>query len=112
MPEISKEEARKRLEDSVKNIDWIAHFLGDETKQQNFLDVYRGLHAQLREGDRLEIHVYLKHHIGKISVISTVDVIPTVDFGIALHTKKGEEKEVYRRDFSFKSVSSKVLYKD
>ena len=93
MPEISEKEARKRLEATVENVDWITHFLGNETKQQDFLEVYRGLHAQLREGDRLEIELGLYSHPG----IHALE-IPTANFKIILCTKNGKREIVYSRD--------------
>ena len=107
MPEISKEEARKRLEDSVKTVDWITHFLGDETKQQDFLEVYRGLNAQLREGDRLEIEIdpYM------LSREKYAD-IATAAFSIILHLKDGKKEKVYQKSTGSEIGSGRLLYKN
>ncbi len=93
MPEISEKEARKRLEATVKNVDWIAHFLGNEPQQRYFLEVYRGLHAQLHEGDRLEIELSLYSYPGRYG-----SEIPTAGFKIILYTKNGKREIVYSRD--------------
>lgn len=93
MPEITEKEARERLEHAVKNVDWITHFLGNETKQRDFLEVYRGLRAQLHEGDRLEIELGLYSHSGKYAL-----EIPTANFKIILCPKNGKREIVYSRD--------------
>lgn len=107
MPEISKEEAQKRLEATVKNANWIAHFLGNETQQQDFLEVYRGLHAQLREGDRLEIELGLYSHSGKYAL-----EIPTANFKIILHPKNGKGEIVYSRDTTGGIGFGNLLYRE
>ena len=48
-PEISRDEARTRLEKSVANVDLIESFLGPKTEE--FIEEYRVLSAQLRKGD-------------------------------------------------------------
>jgi hypothetical protein len=93
MPEISEKEARKRLEATVKNVNWITHFLGNETQRRDFLEVYRGLHAQLHEGDRLEIELNLYSYPGRDAL-----EIPTANFKIILYPRNGKKEIVYSRD--------------
>ena len=107
MPEIPKEEARKRLEDSVKNVDWITHFLGDKSRQESFLDVYRGLHSQLREGDSLEIEVWAHMRDGQYKEI------PTATFKITLKRKDGKKDVIYTRDADGSGIGGgHLLYRD
>ena len=51
---ISKKEVRKKLEESLKNFDWLNEFFPHSNK---FILEYKLYHAQLREGDKLEINV-------------------------------------------------------
>ena len=107
MPEISEKEARKRLEDAVKNVDWITHFLGSETRQRDFLEVYRRLHAQLREGDSLEIELSLYSYLGRDAI-----EIPTACFKIVLHFKDRKKEIVYSRDTTGGIGLGNLLYLD
>ncbi|MEK6897389.1 MAG: hypothetical protein AABW93_02575 [Nanoarchaeota archaeon] len=106
MPEISEEEARGRLEDTVKDVNWITHFLGNETKQRDFLEVYRGLHAQLHEGDRLEIELGLYSYPARDAL-----EIPTAGFKIVLHSKDGKKERVYSRDATGGIGLGNLLYR-
>lgn len=105
--DISKKEARKRLEDSVLKVDWITHFLGDDSDQDNFLNVYRGLHAQLREGDKLEIKPSLSVYDGRHGL-----EVPTADFGIILIEKDGKSNLIYARGTAGGIGSGHLLYVD
>lgn len=106
MPEISEEEARGRLEDTVKDVNWITHFLGNETKQRDFLEVYRGLHAQLHEGDRLEIELNLYSYPGRYAL-----KIPTANFKIILCPRNGKKEIVYSRDHTGGIGLGNLLYR-
>ncbi len=57
---LSKEEAQKRLEEAAKGFDWVSELLG--SAKEDLLTGYRTLHAQLKEGNRLEIRVEKKTH--------------------------------------------------
>ena len=106
MPEISEKEARKRLEDTIKNVNWITHFLGNETKQRDFLEVYRGLHAQLHEGDRLEIELDLCSYPTRSGL-----EIPTANFKIILCLKNVKKEIVYSRDTTGGIGLGNLLYR-
>jgi len=103
MSEISKEEARKRLEDSVKKVDWITHFLGNKSDQNFFLECYRDFYTQLREGDNLDIKVHVYREPGENS--------PTAEFLIVLNTASKKKKTVCYQSVSSRTIAPK-LYKD
>ena len=91
--EISEAEARQRLEDAVKKADIITHFLGEPSRQESFLRVYRELHSQLHEGDTLEIEFNLttfRRH--------GIEEEPSARFRIVLINQKGKKYFVYSRD--------------
>lgn len=91
--EISEAEARQRLEEAVKKGDLITHFLGDQSRQNSFLRVYRGLHSQLHEGDKLEIEFNLttfRRH--------GIEEEPSARFRIVLINQEGKKYFVYSID--------------
>lgn len=57
---LSQQEAERRLEEAAKSFDWVTKLLGHARK--DLLSGYRSLHAQLKDGDRLEIRVVKKTH--------------------------------------------------
>ncbi|MFH1311528.1 MAG: hypothetical protein ABIH65_03935 [Nanoarchaeota archaeon] len=103
--EISREEARKRLENSVKNIDLINHFLGNDSAQEDFLKIYRGYYAQLCVGDRLEIRASPSICNGKYHT-----KIPILSFNIILCKRTGKEKLVYGFDKMDSTGIGTLLY--
>jgi hypothetical protein len=52
---LSESEAQKKLEQVVKEYDWIGEFLGPN--KDSFLRTYRAMYAQLKDDDRLEIEI-------------------------------------------------------
>jgi len=103
--EISHDEAVRRLEESVKDVNLIEHFLG--SNKDSFLRTYRALHSQLRDGDSLNIEASLKIRETKL-----VD-IPTIYFEI-IFTSNGKKETIYHYNSKegFERRKDNLLYSD
>ena len=106
--EISREETQQELERAVKDFDWIGEFLGK--KRAEFLDMYRVLHAQLREGDKLKIEVCKSScRVG----YGSEKCEPW--FAILLYKSNGDKESPYRihpDGTTFSTYPSGLLYSD
>ncbi len=103
--ELSREEAEGRLSEVVTKFDWAGEFLGNH--KDDFLRTYRALHAQLREGDKLEIEIEIdRHENTRCSTIS----YPI--FKIVLHRPSGMPSSVLwsgNKDM-YTHIASNLLY--
>ncbi len=85
--EVSQEEAYKRLEQAVDDFDWIKEFLG-LMDRDDLLVAYRGLHAQLREGDELKFEVVKMNHE------TNIHDIDYPSFSIVLYREDNEPMDI------------------
>ncbi len=105
MTEISKEDARKRLETTVAEFNWIETFLGN---QESFLRKYRALHEQLKEEDKLTIDIIPRTRAEKWHIDTRY-----VDFVVTLYRKDQKPKRVLSQNAeSSVIVPDNLLYSD
>tara|TARA_Y100000310_G_C20161858_1_gene569547 strand:- start:129 stop:458 length:330 start_codon:yes stop_codon:yes gene_type:complete len=105
--EISKEEARGRLEQAVSEVDVISLFLGIE--KVTFMRTYCALHRQLRDGDRLTIEVTAEKHEG-----SSRDFVYPV-FNIVFYAGDSQGRVIVQKDitgYGVSKVEDNLLYDD
>ncbi|MBU2616680.1 MAG: hypothetical protein KKB79_01725 [Nanoarchaeota archaeon] len=102
MPEISLEDARQRLDDTVDSFDWVGVFMSDPSE---FLQVYRAYHAQLREGDELKVEPRRIINPGGYGI-----EYAGIEFKIMLYRKGKEEEFVYSMDSDGSTSHGPILY--
>ena len=101
--EISRKKAEQDLEKAVADFDLVGEFLGGA--KQGFLNMYRKLHAQLREGDELKIKIHKSR-----SDVDHKSVSYEPNFDIVLISKGIEQKIVYSIGLTGEKVISPGHY--
>jgi len=103
MPEVSRSEARRRLNNAVRIFEW-SSLMADPNE---FLEVYRSFHAQLREGDTLDIRLDTTTSHARYGLEHT-----GVVFEIVLRENNGEGRPVYWMDTDGSTSIGPILYTD
>ena len=101
--DISEKEVREKLEEAVKNFDWITEFF---PHLDRFISRYKLLSAQLKEKDELEIKIKKKEN--RSNRVTYAE--PEVD--IILTKEKGKSELVYSISYDGTSLGSELLYND